>query len=312
MQTILGSGGAIGIPLARELNGYTERIRLVSRNPEKVNQNDELFPLDVTNYDRIADALAGSEIVYVTIGFKYSLSIWQNQWPYFIKAVIDACKLNNSKLVFFDNVYLYDKSSIRYMTEDSPVNPPSRKGRVREVVYNTIMDEIKKGNLEALIARSADFYGPVIRSSMLGEMVINNLLKGKKVQVFGDPEKIHTYTYTPDAGKAVALLGNSPDAYNQVWHLPTTNEHLTNRQWIELISNEMGIKPQITVVPDWILKTLGLFVPLLREFPEMLYQYNRDYIFDSSKFENRFGMKATTPSQGVRETIRLLRTQTSG
>jgi nucleoside-diphosphate-sugar epimerase len=312
MQTILGSGGAIGIPLARELSKYTDRIRLVSRNPEMVNPKDELFPLDVTNYSRIAEAIAGSEVVYIAIGFKYSLKVWQAQWPSFMKSVIEACKENGAKLVFFDNVYLYDKSAIPFMTEDSPVNPPSEKGQVRKIVYNMIMDEIGRGNLECLVARSADFYGPVIRSSMLGEMVISNLLKGKRVQVFGNPDKIHTYTYTPDAGKAVALLGNSPDAYNQVWHLPTTKELFTNRQWINLIAAEMGKEPQITVIPNWILKILGLFVPILKEFPEMLYQYESDYIFDSSKFENRFAVKATTPAEGVRETIRLLQKHTSG
>ena len=42
MQTILGSGGAIGISLAKELMNYTNQIRLVSRNPKKVNETDEL------------------------------------------------------------------------------------------------------------------------------------------------------------------------------------------------------------------------------------------------------------------------------
>lgn len=45
MQTILGAGGAIGIDLAKELLAYTDKIRLVSRNPVKVNAGDELFPL---------------------------------------------------------------------------------------------------------------------------------------------------------------------------------------------------------------------------------------------------------------------------
>jgi nucleoside-diphosphate-sugar epimerase len=306
MQTIIGSGGAIGIPLARELTRFTDRIRLVSRNPEKVNPTDELFPLDVTNYSKIAEAVDGSEIVYVTVGFIYNIKVWQTQWPSFIKAVLDACKLNHSKLVFFDNVYLYDKEAIPFMTENSPVNPPSRKGMVRKVVYDLIMHEISIGNLDVIIARSADFYGPVIRSTMLGEMVINNFLKGKKGQVFGNPDKIHTYTYSPDAGKAVAMLGNTPDAYGQVWHLPTTKKRFTNRQWVSLIAEEMNKKPHVTVIPNWLLRILAIFIPLLREFPEMQYQYESDYIFDSSKFEKRFGMKATDPEIAIRETIQLV------
>ena len=303
MQTIIGSGGAIGVPLAQELKNYTGKIRLVSRNPVRINDSDELFPLDVTSPGRIGEAIAGNEIVYITIGFKYDLKVWQTVWPAFMKTVIEACIKNHSKLVFFDNVYLYDKSAVPFMTEDSYINPPSRKGEVRKRIHEMIFSEVNKGRLEAMIARSADFYGPFLRGSMLGEMIIRNLLNNKNPMAFGNLDKIHTYTFTPDAGKAVALLGNTPDAFGQVWHLPTTKQKLTNRQWIELIAAGLNKKAKIRVVPEWAVRALGLFVPLMREFPEMMYQFESDYIFDSSKFENRFRIMATSPSDGVSMTL---------
>ena len=207
MQTILGSGGAIGIPLAKELKKFTNQIRLVSRNPKKVNETDELYPIDVNDITQIDKAIAGSEVVYVVIGFEYKLSVWQKIWPSFMKAVIDACKAHNAKLVFFDNVYMYDKSSMPHMTETSPIHAPSKKGEVRQQLHEMIMNEVEKKNLTALIARSADFYGPDNKSSALNMMVADNFMKGKKAQAFGDINKIHTYTYTPDAAKATALLG---------------------------------------------------------------------------------------------------------
>ena len=75
MQTILGSGGAIGIPLAKELKKYTNQIRLVSRNPKKVNETDELFPIDLNDLSQIDKAIAGSEVVYVVVGFEYKFSV---------------------------------------------------------------------------------------------------------------------------------------------------------------------------------------------------------------------------------------------
>lgn len=180
MQTIIGSGGAIGIPLAKELTKYTDRIRLVSRNPKKVNDTDEVFPVNVEDPLRIDQAIKGSEIVYVTIGFTYNLQIWQRLWPTFMRAVINSCKDHNARLVFFDNVYMYEKNAIPFMTEDSPVGPPSKKGEVRKLLHEMIMEEAGKGRLTALIARSADFYGPDTRNSILGEMVIKNLMKKQK------------------------------------------------------------------------------------------------------------------------------------
>jgi nucleoside-diphosphate-sugar epimerase len=194
MQTIIGSGGAIGLPLAKELKKYSEKIRLVSRNPFKVNETDELFHLDAINLTNLNDAIKGSEIVYVTIGFEYKLKVWQNLWPPFMRTVINACKVNSAKLVFFDNVYLYDRSTIPFMTENSMIGPPSKKGEVRKQLHKMIMDEVQRGSLTALIARSADFYGPDTKNSLIGEMVVKNLMKNKKAQTFGDINKIHTYT----------------------------------------------------------------------------------------------------------------------
>ena len=83
-QTIIGSGGTIGRPLARELRKYTSQIRLVSRHPTKINDEDELFPVDLTHLEKVEPAVAGSEVVYVTVGFDYKLSVWQRHWPPFM------------------------------------------------------------------------------------------------------------------------------------------------------------------------------------------------------------------------------------
>jgi nucleoside-diphosphate-sugar epimerase len=311
VQTIIGSGGTVALPLAKELKKYADKIRLVSRNPKKANDTDELFPLDVNDFSQVDKAVSGSEVVYVTIGFKYNLKVWQKTWPPFMRSVIDACKAHKAKLVFFDNVYMYAESAIPHMTEQSPLQPPSKKGIIRKQLHEMIMTEVEKGNLAALIARSADFYGPDTNKSVLVETAAKNLAKGRKVQAFGDIDKIHTYTFTPDAGKATALLGNTPDAYNQVWHVPTTKEKLTTRQWIRLIADELNTQPKIQKVPTWMLYIVGLFVPELKEFPEMMYQNEMDYIFDSTKFENRFGLAATAPKDGVKMMVDYLKTLNS-
>ena len=299
-QTILGSGGAIGIPLAKELKKFNDQIRLVSRRPKKVNDTDELLAVDFNDPTQVEKAIAGSTVVYVTVGFEYRLKVWQRTWPPFMQAVIDACKKHKATLVFVDNVYLYAASAIPCMTEDSPIQPPSRKGEVRKQIHEMIMSEAERGNLSALIARSADFYGPDNNSSALKTMVADNLLQGKKAQAFGDVNRIHTFTYTPDAARAIALLGNTNDAYNQVWHVPTTKEPLTTLQWIEMIAKELHTEARVQKIPAWMQHMLGVFIPIMREFPEMLYQFEQDYVLDSSKFTKRFGIEATPPLNGVR------------
>ncbi|MEN8123476.1 MAG: NAD-dependent epimerase/dehydratase family protein [Bacteroidota bacterium] len=305
MQTILGSGGAIGIELAKALKEYTDEIRLVSRAPKLVNSGDELLSADLLNPDEVKRAVKGSSVVYVTIGFSYNHKVWKQNWPRFIKSVIEACIENNCKLVFFDNIYMYDPNYLDGMTEDAPINPSSKKGKIRVEIAKMIMDNIVEGKLTALIARSADFYGPSVKgNSMLTETVFKPLSQGKKANWMASVKYKHSFTYTPDAGRATALLGNTESAYNQVWHLPTAKNPLTGKEWIESISKEMGVKPEYMVASKFIVHIIGLFIPIMREMPEMMYQYNRDYVFNSDKFEQYFNISATPYMEGIREIVK--------
>ncbi|MGB5273877.1 MAG: NAD(P)H-binding protein [Flavobacteriaceae bacterium] len=304
MQTILGAGGAIGVELAKALTRYTTDIRLVSRNPKKVNAADELLPADLLDAEAVRLAVKGSSIVYVTVGFEYSAKVWQQCWPPFIDHVIKACRENGSRLVFFDNIYMYDPNYLNGMTEETPINPSSKKGKTRAEVAQMIMDAVQRGEVTALIARSADFYGPSVGNSVLTETVFKPLDKGEKANWLGGIHFKHSYTYTPDAGKATAMLGNTEDAYNQIWHLPTAANPFTGKQWIETIAAEMNVKPSYRVAPKFLVRLLGLFMPIMRETVEMMYQYDRDYVFDSSKFEKRFKMKPTPYLLGVKEIVK--------
>ncbi len=304
MQTILGSGGAIGTELAKALSEYTDNIRLVSRNPKKVNTSDEVIRADLLNRKELEQAVVGSEIVYVTIGFPYRYKIWKKTWPNFISNLLAICEQEKFKLVFFDNIYMYDKGSLNPATEKSMINPSSKKGIVRAEIAQMILEKIKKGLLTALIARSADFYGPTIKNnSILTETIFNPLNKGKTANWLVNDGYQHSFTYTPDAGKALALLGNSKRAYGQVWHLPTAPNPPTGKEWVEKIANKMNVKPKHRVASRFMVGLIGLFMPAMRESVEMLYQYDRNYVFDSTKFEKAFGLKPTSYEQGIDEII---------
>ena len=303
MQTILGANGTIGSVLAKELTTYTDKIRLVSRNPRKVNESDELFPADLSYPAIVDEAVEGSDVVYIVVGFDYNLKVWEEKWPNLIRATIDACIKHNARLVFFDNVYMYDINAISHMTEESMINPSSRKGAVRKQIAQMIIDEVKAGKLMALIARSADFYGPGNERSFVTEMVYKNFLKGMRANWFINPDKKHSFTYTPDAAKATAMLGNTEDAFNTVWHLPTDKNTLTGREFITLFAQEMNVANKVFVMPAWLIRVVGTFIPIMKEMPEMMYQFDRDYFFDSSKFEKKFNFKTTSYQEGVKLTV---------
>ena len=302
MQVILGSSGIIGKEITKSLHEMGIPVRLVSRDPKKIRETDELFRADLKKLEEVKAAVSGCEVAYLTVGLEYKLKVWRTVWPKIMDNVIQACKENSCKLVFFDNVYSYGKVE-GWMTEKSPVKPSSEKGKVRAKVAGMIMDEVKSGNLNAIIARAPDFYGPETPLSFFNVMVIENLLKGKAAQWMIDPDLKHSLIYTPDAGKACSILGNTDSSFNKIWHLPTDRNALTGREYIELCARIMNTKPRLMVLKSWFLSILGIFINAIKENKEMLYQVDSEYLFDSSKFEREFDFQPTTYKEGMKATI---------
>ena len=299
MQTILGSGGSISMHLVPALKQYTERITLAGRNPQSY-KNEETFKMDLLDAGSTADAVAGSEVVYLLAGLQYDLRVWKVAWPKIMDNVIAACSKHKARLVFLDNVYMYGLVK-GWMTEDTPYNPCSRKGEIRAGIATRLMDEVKKGNLDALIARSADFIGPGAVNTFMHSMIFLKFKEKKSATWLCNDKVKHSFSYTPDLGKAVAMLGNTADAFGQIWHLPTAGDPLTGQEFIKLAASVMEVEPKYSVMKSWMMKMGGLFNRLALESAEMAYQYEYEYLFDSTKFEKRF-FKATPSDEALKLT----------
>lgn len=302
LHTILGANGVIGRELSAALTVSESRIRLVSRNPVQVHPEAETVSADLLDAKATAEAVAGSSVAYLTAGLRYNASVWEKQWPKIMKNVIDACKMHRCRLAFFDNVYAYGKVE-GVMTEQTPFNPVSRKGEVRARIATMLLDEIRSGALEAMIVRAADFYGPGADKGFPHHTVFSRLHDGKTPRWIGDPKTIHTFSYTPDAGRALAHLGLSNDAWGQTWHLPASREELTGEGFVRIACEVAGRRYGLRTAPDWMLAFMGLWMPVIRENREMMYQFEYDYRFDSSKIEQAFGLRATPYREGIAATL---------
>jgi nucleoside-diphosphate-sugar epimerase len=304
MQTILGANGQIGEELARELKKhFSSDIRIVSRKARKVNDTDSTFSADLSIRENAIKAIEGSEIAYFTLGLPMNSDLWEKQFPVITKNVIEACKIHGAKLVFFDNTYMYPQDD-RILTEQTPFAPVGRKGRVRQVMADMLLKEIKAGEIEAVICRAPEFYGPGKTQSITNTLVFNNIKENKKVRVPLRDDKLRSLIWTPDASRATALIGNTPDAYNQTWHLPIDGNRLTYKQFITLVSNVYGAELKYTMIPRFIFKIGAMFNKNVKELQELLPRYEYDNIFDDSKFKKRFpDFQVTTYQQGIEQIV---------
>lgn len=300
MHTILGANGIIGEELAKELRlNYTAKIKLVGRNPEKVHREDVLCKANLFIIEDVHKALENTEIAYLTVGLPYTSEVWLRDWVRIMENVIEGCKKQNCKLVYFDNTYMYPQD-VAVQKEDTPMTSEGKKGKGKQLAAELLLQAIERGEIEAMICRAPEFYGPGKTKSFTNALIFENLQKGKKPKVFLRDDVLRTLIYTPDACKAMALLANTPDAYGQTWHLPCDDNRLTSKGFIELISVLLGDEIKYKVLSLFKLKIASLFNNMVRETQELFPRYQIDNIFDSSKFKTRFPeFKVTTYSEGI-------------
>jgi nucleoside-diphosphate-sugar epimerase len=301
MITILGAGGAIGNELAKVLAARNQPFRLVGRNPKATHGATEIIVADLTDKDQTVRAVAGASVVHLLVGLKYDHKLWHDVWPRVMSNAIEACKCAQAKLLFFDNVYMYGKVS-GAMTEESPFNPCSKKGEIRAKIATTLINEWQSGALVAMIARSADFYGPDTRNGVPNLLVFEPFAKKQKASWLVNDSVPHSFTYTPDAALSLVQLAERATAWNQTWHVPATPNPVTGKEFIALTAKEFGVAPKYRVLSRPILRLAGLFDPLVAESYEMLYQSDSPYLFDSSKFAREFGFAGTPYADGIRRT----------
>jgi nucleoside-diphosphate-sugar epimerase len=304
MQTILGATGQIAMELARELRRTTEGdLRLVSRSPRKINDTDIPAPADLLDAGQAAEAVKGSRIVYFTAGLPPDTVLWETQFPLMLRNALAATRAAGAKFVYFDNTYMYPQDD-RVLTEDAPFAPVGRKGRVRAEMASMVLQEMARGDIPVLIGRAPEFYGPGKTQSITNTLIIDKLKAGEAPRVPVRDDTRRTLIWTPDASRALAALGNAPDAFGQTWHLPCDDDRLTYRQFVALAAEVFGTPAAYKVLGRWTLTAAGLVSTQVRELRELLPRYERDNLFDSTKFKRRFPeFEVTTYRRGL-ESIR--------
>ncbi len=302
MQTILGANGQIGEELARELKrNYTSDIRIVSRNAKKVNDTDTVFSADLSDRERAIEAVKGSETAYFTLGLPMDTDVWEKQFLAIMKNVIEACKIHETKLVFFDNTYMYPQNN-GVLTEQTRFAPVGRKGVVRKQMTEMLLKEMEAGALEAVICRAPEFYGPGKTQSITNSLIFNAIKENQKLKVPLRDDKVRSLIWTPDASRATALIGNTPDAYGQTWHLPVDDHKLNYEEFIALASEIYGKEFRYSVIPKWVFTIGSLFNKNAKELKELLPRYTYDNLFDDSKFRKRFPeFQITSYRQGIQQ-----------
>lgn len=304
LHVVFGTG-PVGLATMDELSSRGKRVRMVNRRGRAdVPEGVEVVGGDAADPAFTRGTCEGASVVYFALNPPYDR--WPELFPGLQAGVLEGAAGAGAKLIAMENLYMYGPTDGRPLTEDLPHAPNTRKGTVRARMSRELMEAHASGRVRVAIGRASDFFGPRVLTSAAGEQVFGRAVQGKGAQVAGDPDQPHTYTYMPDIGRGLAILGEREEALGQAWHLPSP-ETVTTREFVETIFEEVGKPARVHAAPKILLRVMGLFNPPLRETIEMLYEFEEPFAVDHSKFERAFGDHATTLKEAIGGTVRWYR-----
>jgi nucleoside-diphosphate-sugar epimerase len=301
LHVVFGTG-PVGLAVMDELVRKGKRVRMVNRSGRaSVPEGVQVVRGDATDEAFAREASEGAAVVYFALNPPYTQ--WTALFPPLQAGVIEGAAAAGAKLIAVENLYMYGLTGGRPLTEDLPYAPNTRKGTVRARMAQELMEAHTSGRVRVATGRASDFFGPRVLVSAAGEQVFGRAAQGKSAQVAGDPDQPHTYTYAPDIGRGLVILGEREEALGQAWHLPSP-ETLTTRAFVETIFEEVGKPARVQAAPKILLRAIGLFNPEIRETIEMLYEFEEPFVVDHSRFEKAFGEQATPLEEAIGETVR--------
>jgi nucleoside-diphosphate-sugar epimerase len=300
VHVVFGTG-AIGMALIEDLHANGTKVRAVNRSGSAgVPAGVEVVGGDATSYEFTTAACAEASVVYFCLNPPYTN--WPELFPPLQAAIIEGAASAGAKLVVMDNLYMYPPMNGTPLTEDLPSSATTTKGSVRAQMAQDLMAAHESGKVRVAVGRASDYFGPRGLLSAMGERVFYPALVGRKAQVMGNPDLLHTYSYIPDIARGLAILGEHDESGGQVWHLPNAPT-ITTTQFINEVFSAAGTAPGIQAMPGWMVNVVGLFNGNVRELKEMLYEYEEPFVVDDSRFVAAFGDIATPLPEAIGTTV---------
>ena len=302
LHAVLGASGGIGSAVVRELVRRGYRVRAVNRRGDAdVPEGVERRAGDASTPEGARAAVAGASVVYHAAQPPYTR--WPREFPPMTDNVIAGAATAGAKVVFADNLYMYGPAGPQPMTEGAPRNAAGKKGKTRILMEGRLLEAHRSGSVRTTMGRSSDYYGPRGTDTVAGDRVFGAAVEGKTARWLGSLDRPHTLNYLPDLARALVTLGEREEADGEAWHLPAA-EPITGRRFLGMVFAEAGGPARIGVVSKTAVRLGGVFVPFVREVRETMYQFERPFVSEASKFLGTFGPFEPTPhGEAVARTV---------
>lgn len=302
---VIGAG-PVGATVAQQLAARGDRVRLLTRSGSgPVDAGIERLRGDASDPDAVTRAAAGTRAVFHCMhGSAYAADAWRAELPRAERVVLEAAGRAGAVVVFPESLYAYGHVT-GTMTEETPREAAFGKAAIRV----ELLRARDASTTPTVSVAASDFYGPLVRNAHAGERMVPTVLAGRTMRVLGSPDAPHSWTYVPDLGAAMIRAADEESLWDSFLHAPTAPA-ISQRDLVRLYADVAGVTaPRVAAIPGWTLKAIGAVHAGTRELAEMVYQFEKPFVMDSSASEARLGLSPTPLETGAKATVDWWRTQ---
>jgi len=267
-KTILvtGAAGFIGSHLAETaaLRGYRVNAldsfspHLYSPSLKKANWNDlskissiNLFELDLCR-DDLVQLVSDSDVIVNSAAVPGLMPSWELFSEYLNSNVLALSKIlevipngSTKKIIQLSTSSVYGKFAVG--NELNQTAPSSPYGVTKLAAENLLKVVAEKKNLNFTILRLFSVYGPRQRPDMAFRIILNKLISGEAIDIYGDGTASRSNTYVSDVVDGILLACGSKcnsEVYNICGH-----EEFTLSEVISILENITGEKANLRYLP---------------------------------------------------------------
>jgi len=303
---VLGATGGIGGHVARGLVARGWTVRALNRKASEVAKREPRFDWvqgDAMNAADVRRAAEDAKLIVHAVnppGYKD----WDKLVLPMLGNTIAAARAAGARVLLPGTVYNYGPDAFPDITEESPQNPVTRKGRIRVELERRLKIASEDG-VPVLIVRAGDYFGPGAANSWFSQGIVK---AGKPVTSVSRPNTRgvgHQWAYLPDVAETMLRL------IDREGQLPAFALFHMRGLWdkdgegmVASIGRVIGRKPTVRAFPWWMLRLASPFVPLFREIGEMRYLWRKPVRMGNDKLVTFLGEEPSTPiDEAVRTTL---------
>ncbi|PIE32726.1 MAG: hypothetical protein CSA55_03020 [Ilumatobacter coccineus] len=291
---VLGAAGSAGSAIVRAGSAAGHKMIAVTRSGH-CGGSSELDAVDYRAAD-LADpvatrrAVAGAHVVVFAANIPYPR--WGRELPVLIDHAVDAAGSVGARFVLVDNLYMY-APALTPITEAAPEHATDQKGVLRRSIGEKLLGRHQRGEVEVVIVRASDFFGPLATNSLLYLGGIKPGWAGKTMRGLFDIDQPHSFAYLPDIAQALIAVSENPSGDGHAWVLPATVT-ATQREMLEQVNRYLPAPVAIGTLSAWVMRSIGLLSPLLRSAYSVKPQFDRPWVVDGSAAVAQYGLANPT------------------